>query len=87
MDSLRTSRWPAVFSLFLIGHLSLYAQDKIWQGPAGTSSWFVPENWTPNLPPTNTERAVIDTFPGFLHVRGECVEHRLLVGFVRLLVA
>src|SRR4029077_269289 len=54
-------RRASVCTLFLAVPLSLCAQeDKIWQGPAGTSSWFVPGNWTQNLLPTLTQRVVVD---------------------------
>ena len=60
-ESVWAGRWPVVFSLFLVGPLSsLYAQDKMWQGPPGTSSWFVAENWESISLPTNEENAIIN---------------------------
>jgi autotransporter-associated beta strand protein len=59
-ESVWVGRSPVVFGLFLVGPLSsLYAQENMWQGPAGTSSWFVPENWESNLP-TIEQDAIIN---------------------------
>ena len=60
-ESVWAGWWPVVFGLFLVGPWScLYAQEKTWQGPAGTSSWFVPENWESSSLPTNEQNAIIN---------------------------
>ena len=61
MAFMPTGRWiVGALTCVLIGSSALYAQDDLWKGPAGSSSWFTPGSWSLGQKPTGAQNAFVE---------------------------
>ncbi len=47
-------------AFLLLGASTVVAQDDVWIGPDGQSSWFTPESWKLVAPPTIEQNAIVE---------------------------